>query len=327
MREILPSDDGLLPLHVSDRAGLQIQRAPEPALTEQQIREVDRELLLASGWTDKEYGIAGRLLKQASDPSFMRGILGIAIFFGFWFFLTTVYVPPRFVFIPSPVFLFREWISTDPVNGVSLFTPIYYEHIAVSTLRVYVSFALAVLLGVPLGLMLGWNQTFRNMVFPIVELLRPIPPLAWVPLAVLMMTGIEMPVIFVTMLASFFATVLNSYLGVLSISETYFRAASCLGFNRWQVLLKVIVPGALPFIFTGLQIGMGVAWFSLVGGEIIAGKSGLGFLIFDAYQNVQLPNIFIAMITLGTLGYVSSAIIRKVGGAMMAWQMKGRGGA
>ena len=88
---------------------------------------------------------------------------------------------------------------------------------------------------------------------------------------------------------------------------------------------KVIVPGALPFIFTGLQIAMGVAWFSLVGGEIIAGKSGLGFLIFEAYQNIQLVNIFIAMITLGSIGYLSSVLIRHLGNRLMIWQLKDRG--
>jgi NitT/TauT family transport system permease protein len=288
---------------------------------------IDRALMIADGWVENESSFGRRLLQRLGQAEFGRGLLGIALFFLIWYFLTAVYVPPRFEFIPNPIYLFQQWTSTRPANGISIFTPIYYQHILVSTLRVYAAFTLAVLLGVPLGLLLGWNRTFRNMVFPVVELMRPIPPLAWVPLAVLTMAGIELPVIFVTMLAGFFATVLNAYLGVLSINETYFRAAACLGFNKRQVLFQVVVPGAMPFIFTGLQIAMGVAWFSLVGGEIIAGKSGLGFLIFDAYQNVQLPNIFIAMITLGSLGYASSALIRAIGRKLMAWQLKEQGRA
>ena len=302
-------------------------RMDRAALTPLQIQALDRQLLLAAGWVETEGTLLHRASARLRSPKMLRGLFGILLFFCAWFTLTTLYIPPRFEFIPNPVYLFKQWISLHPDNGISIFTPVYYQHIVVSTLRVYAAFMLAVTLGVPLGVLLGWNRMFRNMVFPVVELLRPIPPLAWVPLAVLMMSGIEMPVIFVTMLAGFFATVLNSYLGVLSINDTYFRAAACLGFTRWQVLVRVVVPGALPFIFTGLQIAMGVAWFSLVGGEIIAGKSGLGFLIFDAYQNVQLSNIFIAMITLGTLGYVSSAIIRRVGAALMAWQSKERGAA
>ena len=306
---------------MNDRNG---QDVAEPPLTALELQQADTELLLAAGWRQHNASLATKLFKKITGPQFTRGLIGISVFFVIWYVLTTVYVPPRFEFIPNPVYLFKQWISVKPDNGISLLTPVYYHHIIASTIRVYVAFALAVILGVPLGLLLGWNRTFRNMVFPVVELLRPIPPLAWVPFAVLTMAGIEMPVIFVTMLAGFFATVLNAYLGVLSINETYFRAAACLGFNRRQTLFRVVAPGALPFIFTGLQIAMGVSWFSLVGGEIIAGKSGLGFLIFDAYQNVQLSNIFIAMITLGSLGYVSSAIIRRIGTALMTWQNKER---
>jgi NitT/TauT family transport system permease protein len=244
-----------------------------------------------------------------------------------WYLLTAVVVPPRFNFIPNPLYLFREWTSAAPKFGVSLFTPQYYDHILVSVWRVYAAFAISVLVGAPLGIFLGWSRLTRHLVFPIVELLRPIPPLAWVPLAVLMIPTTEAAVIFVTLLAAFFATVLNTLLGVTSIHENYFRAASCLGYSRWDVLWRVVVPGALPFIFTGLQIAMGVAWFSLVGGELIAGRSGLGYLIFDAYTQVALPNIFIGMITLGVLGWLSSAFIRLVGHWLVRWQSRDRGAA
>jgi NitT/TauT family transport system permease protein len=143
---------------------------------------------------------------------------------------------------------------------------------------------------------------------------------------VLILPGVEASVVLVTLLAAFFATVLNTLLGVWSINDDYFRAAHCLGYRRIDVLTRIIIPGAMPFVFTGLQIAMGVAWFSLVGGEMIAGRSGLGFLIFDAYMQVALPNIVIGMITLGVLGYLSSAAIRRVGSWLMAWQEKGRAG-
>jgi len=233
---------------------------------------------------------------------------------------------PRCNCLPTPLDIFTEWTSTEPKYGVSLFTPIYYEHILVSVRRVMLAFFIAVAAGVPLGILLGWSRTFYNFVFPIVELLRPIPPLAWVPFAVLILPGVEASVVLVTLLAAFFATVLNTLLGVWSINDDYFRAAHCLGYRWIDVLTRIIIPGAMPFVFTWLQIAMGVAWFSLVGGEMIAGRSGLGFLIFDAYMQVALPNIVIGMITLGVLGYLSSAAIRRVGSWLMAWQEKGRAG-
>ena len=134
-------------------------------------------------------------------------------------------------------------------------------------------FFLATALGVPLGLFMGWSRTFREYVFPIFETLRPISILAWVPLAILMFSGNETPVIFLTFLASFFATALNAMLGVSRVDRRlYVRAAQCLGASRWQVFREVVVPGAMPFIFTGLQISVGVAWFSLVAGEMVSGQ-------------------------------------------------------
>lgn len=290
-------------------------------------RSYDERLRQSADWPMAPGDWRGRSVRVLASPQLRYALIGFVVFFALWYLLTTVVVPPRFNFIPDPVYLFGQWTSPEPQFGISLFTPEYYEHIKVSVIRVYVAFAISVGVGAPLGVLLGWSKFGRNTLFPIVEMLRPIPPLAWVPLAVLTFPETEMAVIFVTLLASFFATVLNTYLGVRSIPDTYFRAAACLGYGRVDVLRRVVVPGAMPFIFTGLQIAMGVAWFSLVGGELIAGTSGLGYLILDGYTQLALPNIFIGMTTLGVLGWASSALIRKVGAAMMAWHVKGQGEA
>lgn len=286
--------------------------------------EYDERLRRSADWPVPPGDWRGRTLRLAGSVQIRYALAGFLLFFALWYFLTAVVVPPRFNFIPNPAYLFQQWTSRQPEFGISVFSPQYYENIWVSVLRVYAAFAISVVLGAPLGILLGWSRLGRNLIFPVVEMLRPIPPLAWVPLAVLTFPGTETAVIFVTLLASFFATVLNTYLGVRSIPETYFRAAACLGYRRIDVLRRVVVPGALPFIFTGLQIAMGVAWFSLVGGEMIAGRSGLGYLILDGYTQLALPNIFIGMITLGVLGWISSALIRKVGKVLMKWQSKGQ---
>lgn len=111
-------------------------------------------------------------------------------------------------------------------------------------------------------------------------------------------------------------------LGVQSIDDSYLRAAACLGARGWQVFWHVVIPGSLPFIFTGLQIAMGVAWFSLVAGEMIAGEFGLGYVIYTGYTLVTYPTIVIGMVTLGIIGYVSSAIVRIAGAYLMRWRAR-----
>jgi len=249
-------------------------------------------------------------------------MLGFGIFLSFWYFAVEVWRLPRFSEMPGLTTVVKEWLSPDPTYGLSVYTPEYYRHIGVSVSRVGIAFALATGLGVPLGLFLGWSRTFREYVFPIFETLRPIPILAWVPLAIIMFTGSESPVIFLTFLASFFATALNTMLGVESIEESYIRAAFCLGAGRWQVFRHVVIPGALPFIFTGLQISVGVAWFSLVAAEMVSGQYGLGYVINTSYTTVRYPTIIIGMVTLGAVGYVTSAMVRIVGDYMMQWRVR-----
>lgn len=227
--------------------------------------------------------------------------------------------------LPDPWSVAREWFSPEPAYGVSIFTPIYYDHIYYSVYRATAAFLLAVALGVPLGILMGWSRTFNAYASALVGLLRPIPPLAWIPLAILMFPGIEVAVIFVTFLVAFFATVMNTYVGVKSIDPDYFRAALSLGSKPFDVLRHVIIPGALPNIFTGLQIAMGAAWFSLAAGEMIAAQYGLGFMIFESYNLIQFPTIVIGMATLGIAGFVSSAIIRVFGNRLMRWRVQSFG--
>ena len=273
---------------------------------------------VATGWALLSF----RLGQWLKSPKPYLMLSGFAILLGLWFLTVQVWKLPRFADLPGLTVVVRELFNPDPVYGLSVYTPEYYQHIWVSVRRVAIAFFLATALGVPLGLFLGWSKIFRQYVFPVFETLRPIPILAWVPLAILMFSGSETPVIFLTFLASFFATALNTMLGVESIDESYSRAAYCLGANKWQVFREVVVPGAMPFIFTGLQISVGVAWFSLVAGEMVSGEFGLGYVINTSYTMVRYPTIVIGMVTLGAVGYVTSAMVRMVGDHMMQWRVR-----
>ena len=255
--------------------------------------------------------------------------VGIGMWLLSYFLLSEYWRVFPFYKLPGPVEVITEWVNSDPMWGTSLFTEDYYINIWVSCRRIFIAFALATGLGVPLGLFMGWSRKFKDYTFPVLETLRPIPILAWVPLAIVMFAGFETPIIFLATLASFFVTALNTMLGVESIDESYFRAAGCLGSKRRHVFIHVVVPGSLPFIFTGLQISIGVAWFSLVAAEMISGDFGLGYMIMDSYMVNKYTTMVMAMLTLGFVGWITSAMVRAAGNRMMQWREKalGQGGA
>lgn len=261
-----------------------------------------------------------RLARWLTSPAPYLMLLGYALVLGFWYVSVEVLRLPRFSQMPALTDVLREWLSRHPTYGLSIYTSIYYMHIWVSLRRIGLAFLLATGLGVPLGLLLGWSRAVREYVFPVFETVRPIPILAWVPLAIIMFKGSETPVVFLTFLASFYATALNTMLGVTSIDRSFLLAARCLGASGGQVFRHVVLPGALPFIFTGLQISVGVAWFSLVAAEMVSGQFGLGYLINTSYTTVQYPDIVIGMLTLGIVGYATSALVRLTGDWLMAWR-------
>ena len=260
--------------------------------------------------------------KSLTTPTPYLTVFGVGLWILAYYLFCEGWKLPRFEKLPGPVEIITEWFNRDPDWGISAFSPEYYEHIIVSCRRILISFTIATCVGIPLGLFMGWSKTFRDYSFPILETLRPIPILAWVPLAILMFSGLETPVIFLATLASLFVTTLNTLLGVDSIDESYFRAANCLGSKPRHIFFHIVVPGSLPFIFTGLEISIGVAWFSLVAAEMVSGEFGLGYLIVDSYMNITYVPMVIAMLTLGFVGWITSAMVRVVGNRMMQWRVR-----
>ncbi len=263
-----------------------------------------------------------RLGLWVRSPAPYLMLVGLAAFLLLWYLAVEVWKLPRFKDMPGITTVVSTWLSRHPAFDVSIFTPDYYRHIWISTERVLKAFLISSLLGIPLGLILGWSKHARRFVFPLFELFRPIPPLSWVPLSIVLFSHPEAPIIFLTAIAPFFATTLNAKLGVESIDESYIRAAACLGASQWKIFAHVILPGALPFIFTGLEISMGLSWFSLVAGEMLSGNYGLGYLIIFSFMNIAYPNIVIGMATLGLIGYASSALVRLLGNQLMQWRVR-----
>lgn len=196
----------------------------------------------------------------------------------------------------------------------------FYKSIVYSIFRVFTGFLIGTAIGLPLGLMLGWNRVFQDLIFPTFETLRPVPPIAWVPISILTFVKLEISIVFLPFLGSFFAVALNAKLGVESIDPSLFRAAKCLGARPRQIFRHVVLPGALPSIFMGLAIGMGMAWITVVAAEMISGEYGIGYMTWQSYNLIRYPECILAMVTIGVLGFGSSSIIRMLGNKFLAWK-------
>ena len=192
--------------------------------------------------------------------------------------------------------------------------------VSLSTMRVLGGFTAACLVAIPLGLLIGWNKIFSDLTFPTLEILRPIPGIAYIPLAILFFPWEEASVAFICFVGAFFPILLNTITGVKLIDRDYFRAARCLGSSPRQIFMHVVVPGALPSISTGAALGMGIAWMASVAGEMISGKWGLGYRIWEAYTLIRYPLIVDGMIVIGLLGLGSSTIIRFLTLRIIPWR-------
>ena len=206
------------------------------------------------------------------------------------------------------------------VVGGLLTDPDYWGSWGSSFARVLKGFVLAQLVGVPLGLAMAASRAMYGMVFPPFEILRPIPPLAWVPISIIFWPTTESSITFVIFLGAFYTVVINVLGGARNIDARYIRAAASLGSKGRDTFFRIVLPATLPSIFTGMAVGMGITWEVVVAAEMIAGKSGLGYLTWTSYVGGYYPQIVVGMISIGIAGYISSSAIRKMGEACMPWR-------
>jgi NitT/TauT family transport system permease protein len=185
------------------------------------------------------------------------------------------------------------------------------KHSIASLYRVTVGFYLAALLGIPLGIILGLNRTLSAMIDPIVQFLRPISPLAWIPLAMLWLGIGDKPAIFLIFLSSFFSLIMATTVAVKSINPIYFQVAANFNFNRVELLTKVIVPAITPDVITALRLTVAVAWLVVVAAEMIAVQSGLGYLILDSRNALRMDLVMVGMIVIGCIGLSLDLIMQK----------------
>ena len=212
----------------------------------------------------------------------------------------------RSVIFPTPL---QVWMATlDLAQHGEL-----WGHIGSSLFRVGVGFLLAVAVGVPLGLFMGWVRAAHTTLNPIVQILRPISPIAWIPIAILWFGVGDVAPIFLIFLASLFPTIVQTTAGVHTIEQQYILAAENFGVSRCKLFLQVVIPAVLPQIIVGMRISLGVAWLVVVAAEMIALRSGLGYLIIDSRNAGNRYDLVVAaMIIIGITGLLLDGTMRRM---------------
>ena len=226
-------------------------------------------------------------------------ILGIALFVGLWALVSTA--SPQ---LPSPA---KTWASAVDVFG----NPFYRKgpndqgigwNVLMSLQRVGIGFGLAALVGIPLGFVLGRFAFAHAMAAPIISLLRPVSPLAWLPIGLMVFKAANPAAIWVIFISSIWPMVVNTAVGVQRVPQDYLNVARVLNLSEWKIVTKILFPAALPFVLTGVRLSIGVAWLVIVAAEMLTGGVGIGFWVWDEWNNLNVEHILIAIFVVGIVG-------------------------
>jgi NitT/TauT family transport system permease protein len=249
-----------------------------------------------------------------------RWVVPVLILVGWEIFSRSGTLPAAL--LPAPTTVLRSWAdwvfaidgNTQTYSGSWIFDT------TASITRVMAGFGIATALGVSLGVAIGWSRRIETIIEPTLQVLRPIPPVSWIPLAIIWFGIANKPAIFLVFLGSFFPILLNTIHGVKSCDRNLIRAGAMVGGDQRQLLRYIVLPAALPSIFAGLRIGIGSAWMLTVTAELVAVKSGLGYVLWDSYYFLRYDLVLAAMASIGLLGFLSDLAIRALMARVLHWQ-------
>lgn len=257
-----------------------------------------------------------KLLPAWAPDALMACAIPVA-FLAFWHF-TTSGRPASLIPPPGEV---ASTLYDMAVGGINddAFSATLLNHLLASLGRVYGGFALAVVVALPLGLLIGRVPTFRKLLDPTLQILRPIPVTAWLPLAMIIFGLGPRSAIFLVFLGAFYPILINTIFGVRSVEPRLFEAASMLGCEGSAQFTRVVLPASLPGIFTGLRLGLGLAWFVIVVGEMTGIQVGLGAVIMDARQLSRTDVVISGMLVIGVAGFISDRVVAWIGRKLLSW--------
>ncbi|MBJ7537345.1 ABC transporter permease subunit [Marinomonas sp. C1424] len=251
-----------------------------------------------------------------AGDSRLISIVSTVLFIALWAFVTELgYVDP--LFLPSPFDVLNRLLEVmnDGFAGATL-----TEHLSASLVRIFGSFLLACLIGIPLGIMIGCSYILRGIFDPLIEFYRPLPPLAYLPLIIIWL-GIDeeskITLIFLAMLAPI---ILSARSGVTSVRIEQIQVAYSMGASRWQVITQVIARGALPDILTGMRIAIGFGWTTLVAAEMVAAERGIGFMVLNASEFLVTDVVIAGIIVIGVIAYCFDLLMRYLESKLVPWK-------
>ncbi|MDO9414116.1 MAG: ABC transporter permease [Pseudolabrys sp.] len=225
--------------------------------------------------------------------------------------------------LPTPDRVWNAWQiwAFGPTGmGLNPYSGTWLANVLFSAERVGKGFLFAILVGVPVGIAIGWNRIAAGALDPTIQLLRPIPITAWLPFSIAVFGIKDVGAIFLISLGAFFPIVLNTAQGARDVERNLIRASLMMGAGRWTVLRRVVLPASLPSIFTGLRIGLGIGWTAVIVAEMVAVKSGLGYVLWDAYYVGRMDVVIADMVSIGLLGLLSDFVILQIERWVLNWR-------
>ena len=225
--------------------------------------------------------------------------------------------------LPTPDRVWKAWMLWafgNPGFGLNPYAGTWMANVVASAQRVAAGFALAIVIGVPLGILIGWSKTVSALVDPSIQWLRPVPITAWLPISIAIFGISGLGAIFLITIGAFYPIVINTTQGARDVERNWIRAALMMGASRFDILLRVVLPAALPSIFTGLRLGLGIGWTAVIVSEMVAVKSGLGYVLWDAYYVGRMDIVIADMVSIGLLGFLSDRLIVALEFAALRWR-------
>ncbi len=249
-------------------------------------------------------------------PRLIIGVLTTASVIGLWFFSSAQGLFPPWAF-PAPHEL---WVAARRILFVGYGGGLLYEHILQSVRLILLGFLFATSIGVPLGLLMGWNRKAEALINPVFEIIRPIPAIAWIPLAIVWLGLDDASKIMILWFAAFVPAVINSYTGVRSIDRSLIEASQMLGVRGFALLKGVIIPGALPMIFTGLRLSLQGCLTAIVAAELLGAYLGVGKVLYQGGLDIYPAMILVGMIVVGLVGFTLTLVLDVCERLVTPWQ-------